>query len=430
MIFSTLDFTSPGVAQTYSFMQPKALAYTDVLIWSPGGLLPSLETQLETREPAVLKPAASEVLLAASRHWRLQFRQLLAAGGTLVVLLDPAVTVGIHTLQEVMDYQWNEPLLPLDIQTETYHSKLPALNHVGEPFRSLFEQTGQLFAPSARLKHAPGTHILIDAAGATLAAYLSLPPGRILWLPKVDHDGLASNEGSATFIRALAHCISRLGQQAGIQLSRWLDDLASPAAQTLQHKRVACLQQRRRLDEQISQLERDIAQQDFFRQIAAGESMGTMPAVAEAFRRQGVYVHNDWLTHDLFIAEMPDFNLMLKIRLANEAWNDTAWNRLSRAQARIQEYFGKPTRSLIVDCAENNLPPAQRRHVIPRELSERLPGALLIHSLHFFGWHAEAEPCSPATLLEALQNGDTPFLQKLSATALEHLGLLEPAPHT
>lgn len=153
--------------------------------------------------------------------------------------------------------------------------------------------------------------------------------------------------------------------------------------------------------------------------------MGTMPAVAEALRRQGIYVHNDWLTHDLFIAELPRFNLMLKVRLTNEPWDDQAWNRLSRAQDRIAEYFDKQTHALIVDCGENDLPPAQRNYSIPQELSERLPGALLIHSLHFFGW--QAQDSSVEALLESLQNNDSRFLQDLLARALQQLGVSEPA---
>lgn len=427
MIFSTLDLALPGVEQTYSFMQPMALAHTDILVWSPGGLLPDLRAQFESHAPAVLSPAASEALLAASRHWRLQFRQLLASGGTLVVLLDPPLTVGIHTLQEVMDYQWNEPLFPLDIAKEAYRTALPGLTHVGEPFRSLFEQSGFLFKPSAKLTRAPGTPILSDETGATLAAYLSRPPGRVLWLPGVDEVRLANAADSATFTRSLAHCISRLGQQAGIQLSHWLEDLTDPEAESLQQQRTSRLKQRRQLDDEISQLERDIAQQDFFKQIAAGASMGTMSAVAEALRRQGVYVHNDWLTHDLFIAEMADFNLMLKVRLSGEPWDDEAWRRLSEARTRIAEYFGKQAHILIVDCSENDVPPSQRSHPMPRELSERLPGALLIHSIHFFGWQAQPRSCSIDALLKALQDVDSALLQELMTHACQHLDISERA---
>ncbi|HEY9271581.1 hypothetical protein, partial [Achromobacter sp.] len=213
MNISTLDLAlalAPhSLDAVLSFDQPASLDRADVLIWDPAGLYPVLEAACERADPPVLGVGASEWLLATSRHWREQFKRLLAAGGTLVVLVPAPRTVGVHTLQDILPYDWSDPLMPRTVRSQAIEGDA-APQQAGEPFRTLFTEAARCFQPCATLAAAPGASILETGAGMTLASYASEPPGRLLLLPALA-PGVAQDEaGAALFLRELCRCIDRL----------------------------------------------------------------------------------------------------------------------------------------------------------------------------------------------------------------------------
>lgn len=424
MIFSTLGLTIAGAQGTHVFGHADTLSHCDTLIWRPAETFATLGAALEGKHSTIINPAASERLLASSRHWRQQFRTLLNSGGTLVILLGTPHATRIHTLQEVMDYRWDEPLSPLHIPSAELTSP-NALDpsSAGEPFRSFFEETVGLFMPQVELIQAPGTHVLRTVQKAALATYLSQPPGRILVLPEIDPKSLSSQRDTTRLIRALEHCISQLDRGSGIRLSGWLFECPSLSKRELSEQRSTRVQQRQKLDEQISNLEQAIAEQNFLCQIIGGEGPGVIAATVETFRRKGTFVHNDWLRSDLFIAETEDYNLMVKIGLTGESYDDAMLTELAQARERIQDYFGKRTRVLIVDCAQNRLPPHQREYPFPPIAWQQAFDAQILDSAQFFGWAFDPKSGSATALMTGL---DTPhnvsFRQHLLTTAIGQFG--------
>jgi hypothetical protein len=402
MNISTLDLALAlpphSLDAVLSFDQPASLDRADVLIWNPAGLYPALEAACERTDPPVLGVGASEWLLATSRHWREQFKRLLAAGGTLVALVPAPRTVGVHTLQDILPYDWSDPLWPRRVRSQPIDgAALP--RQAGEPFRTLFTEAARCFQPCATLAEAPGAGILEDGQGMTLASYASEPPGRLLLLPALAPDLAQDEAGAALFLQELRRCIERLGQRSGVRLAGWLDL-------------------------ELQELDRGMAERDFFKQLLAGEGLGAGLAAAEVFRRKSAPVHADWVEKDLHIVELDQRNLLLKVRLADEPLDAAALRRLEEARVRVADYFSRPTSILVADCADNALPPsarAPRRHAV----LEGLDDAYVLNGLHLYGWHLETSGDSPDRLLQRLMQADADLSDSLLRATLR--GLTPPA---
>lgn len=429
MNISTLDLplalAPRSLDAVLSFDQPASLDRADVLIWNPAGLYPVLEAACERVDPPVLGVGASEWLLSTSRHWRAQFKQLLAAGGTLVVLVPAPRTVGVHTLQDILPYDWSDPLLPRVVRSQPIEGNaLP--RQAGEPFRSLFTEAARCFQPCATLAPAPGASILENEQGMTLASYASEPPGRLLLLPALT-PGLEQDEAGATlFLRELRRCIERLGQRSGVRLAAWLDLQRSPADEPLHARRAQCLRERHALDVELQELDRAMAERDFFKQLLAGEGLGAGLAAAEVFRRKGAPVHADWVEKDLHIVELDQRNVLVKVRVAGEPLDAEALRRLDEARARVADYFSRPTPILLIDCADNALPPdarAEHRHAA----LDGLEDACVLSGLHLYGWHLETPGDSPSRLLQRLMQADPDLRESLLRATLRGLSPLAAA---
>jgi hypothetical protein len=412
MNISTLDLALAlpphSLDAVLSFDQPASLDRADVLIWNPAGLYPALEAACERTDPPVLGVGASEWLLATSRHWREQFKRLLAAGGTLVALVPAPRTVGVHTLQDILPYDWSDPLWPRRVRSQPIDgAALP--RQAGEPFRTLFTEAARCFQPCATLAEAPGAGILEDGQGMTLASYASEPQ---------------DEAGAALFLQELRRCIERLGQRSGVRLAGWLDLQRGPADEQLHARRAQCLRERHALDLELQELDRGMAERDFFKQLLAGEGLGAGLAAAEVFRRKSAPVHADWVEKDLHIVELDQRNLLLKVRLADEPLDAAALRRLEEARVRVADYFSRPTSILVADCADNALPPsarAPRRHAV----LEGLDDAYVLNGLHLYGWHLETSGDSPDRLLQRLMQADADLSDSLLRATLR--GLTPPA---
>lgn len=429
MNISTLDLPlalpPDSLDAVLSFDRPASLDRADVLIWNPAGLYPLLEAACERADPPVLGVGASEWLLATSRHWREQFKRLLAAGGTLVVLAPAPRAVGVHTLQDILPYDWSEPLLPRMARSQPLAGDArPRL--AGEPFRTLFTEAAACFQPCAALDPAPGASILESDGGLTLASYASEPPGRLLLLPALAPGLAQDGAGAALFLRELRRCIDRLGQRSGVRLAPWLDLRRSPVDEQLHARRAQCLRERHALDLELQELDRAMAERDFFKQLLAGEGPGTGAAAAEVFRRKGAPVHADWVEKDLHIVELDQRNVLLKVRLAGEALDAAALRRLEDARLRVTDYFSRPTPILLVDCADNALPPAERGQRPPAALGD-LQEAYALSGLHLYGWHLETPGDSPTRLLQRLTQADDGLRDSLLRATLRGLSSLAAA---
>jgi len=424
MNISTLDLAlaapPASLKAALSFSQPAELDHTDVLIWDPAALYPHLDALCERHDPPVLGAAASEWLLATSRHWRDQFKRLLAGGGTLVVLVPAPRALGVHTLQEILPYPWWDPLMPRAVGSRP-HAGTGAPRHAGEPFRTLFTLAAHCFEPRAVLDPAPGTAILEDPRGQPLASYLSEPPGRLLLLP-APAPALSQHAADATlFLQALRRCIERLGQRGGTRLAPWLGQHRSRAEAQLLERRARCLRERHALDMELQGLDSDLAEQDFFKQLIAGEGRGVGLAAAEVFRRKGAPVHADWLESDLHIAELDTGNLLVAPCLAPEALQTPALRRLDEARARVADYFEKPTAILVVDCSANALPLAEQAARVSPAPLDALREAYMLKGPHLYGWHLQQPGDPPTRLLQRLAARDPGLPASLWNATLRHL---------
>ncbi len=402
-----------------AFMRPHALDEFDTVIWSPAGAFAEFEKRLERRSPDVLSAHASEELLAVSRHWRQQFRQLLQRGGTMALTLPAPRTFGIHTLQEVIDYAPLEPLTALLSSQVAVARAEPGTPQcrAGDPFRTFFEHVGGALQPQAILTDFPGIAILQDDAGLPLAAYVSLPPGRVLLLPTLADHAIADAVHSTRFVEALRHCIERLGCITGIHNAAWMGSYRTAAEQELIGRQSALLRKIGTLQEELNATQKSIEQLEFQKQLVGGEGSGVRLAIAELFRKKGAFVQQDWLEEDLLIVELSERLLVVKVHLPEETLDTGYFAELERARVRIADYFNKPVRILLADCAENALEIQERTAVQKRAALTRPHKLLYLQGTHLYGWLMQADGLVPEALTAALERDDAALWESLQKSA-------------
>ncbi|HMS78559.1 MAG TPA: hypothetical protein PKC20_03295, partial [Burkholderiaceae bacterium] len=107
MLITTLDFpVGRDDVVDATFDRPDAVAAAELCVWCPGAMLGRLAAASESIDGRrVPGPTASQRLLADVRRLRDAFGDLIARGGSLVVLASAGeATGGVHTLQEVVDF--------------------------------------------------------------------------------------------------------------------------------------------------------------------------------------------------------------------------------------------------------------------------------------------------------------------------------------
>lgn len=394
--------------ENLSFLSPGSLENYDAVLWSPRGFLPNLGDRIERRDPNVLSATASDELLRISRYWRREFDRLLKRDGTLVVLAEPSSNVGIHTLQEVMSYGSLEPL------SETLHAQFSPLlasggpasfTHSGEPFRSLFEEIAQLMQPEVRLENWPGIPVLFDGETNPLSAYVSVVPGRVLWLPILNGAALQQADNADRLTHALSRCLDRLGFMAGISYAPWLSGYVTQQEGRSLQERQQLLRQRAALDDAIERCDSVIGEIEFYKQVVGGGGRGARLAVAESFRRNGYVVQHDWLNEQVLIVEDDGHWVVAYVLFEGDDMGQALWDQLFEATVRVRTYFNRPALPVVVDCSQNGKSFQLRTRPGSLVAQGQDKDVAVLESPALYGWLDTDEPM--ATLASSGVQGDT-----------------------
>lgn len=422
------DSTEETQVQSTNFMEAASLNDVDTVIWNVEALTKELEPEIEQQEPKILSVKGSETLLAMSRHWRQEFKRLLAKGGTIVAFLPPPTEIGIHTLEEVMNYNLLEALHTTDIEP-TAGPINELICQVGEPFRTLFSEISALLQPSGTLAKYRGTAILHTAQGEALASFYAQIPGRIILLPSLNEKAWKQLELRSQFYEAINYCVMRFGQNTGISNARWINKYVLAGETELLAEHSDKVRQLGLLQQRIQEIEETVSYYDFFKQIVAGVGPGSYIAVAQAFRNKGAFVQSDWVHSDLVLVERANAYLAIQIRLTPEEDTAAYLERLQASQQRISTYFGKKVSLLIVDSTQNATPINQRTVDSSLQTKAQKHDYLYIDSAVLYGWYLDQNATDIEALLQAIQNVDSSYLEALRDKVSQALQFTE-APST
>ncbi len=291
VIVLTIDLgaSQPG-ARHATFGDAGAVAAADVAIWRADALLERYRAEPGTAGPVALAPLDAQALVAHSRAMRDAFRALVGRGGTLVVLLPAARVLGLHTLQEIVDFEPLEALpgpavriVPLVGPAARIHCD------AGEPFAAFFAEAGGWLRAQTAIVAGTGRPIATDGVGGAdrqvVASFEYRHPGRILLLPS--SAAALDDPGRERLIDAIGRLVRRLGAGTGAGSGvdsgpppDWVGDGTLPGERALD-ERVDAL--RRASDLARAALDDAEASRAAWRRVAA-LLYGDAPAAAAAFR--------------------------------------------------------------------------------------------------------------------------------------------------
>lgn len=403
MKLASLDlFVASAQVQALSFLEPVSLADYDAVLWSPRGFLRNLGDRIERFDPNVLSTTASDELLRISRHWRREFDRLLKRDGTLVILAEPPSSVSIHTLQEIISYESLEPLAgELQVKPVSYAASdsLAPFIHTGEPFRSLFDDIEEMMLPEVHLEYWPGIPVLFDAASKPVSAYVSVVPGRVLWLPSLDNTILSEPQGADRLAHALGRCLDRLGFMSGVSYAPWLSGYVTTQEGRAVSERQHLLRERASIDDKIRHCDAIIGEIEFYKQVVGGAGHGARLSVAESFRRHGYVVQHDWLKEQILIVEDEGDWVVAYVLFDGDDTGPGLWKQLHDALSRVRTYFNHQALPLLVDCTQNGKPFSQRTQPGPFTSLGQQKGVVVVESPALYGWLNTQEPlCMLANL--------------------------------
>ena len=432
MKLASLDLSvASAQVQALSFLEPVSLGDYDAVLWSPNGLLRNLGDRIERHDPEVLSATASDELLRISRHWRREFDRLLKRDGTLVILAEPSSTVGIHTLQEVISYEVLEPLAK-DLQVKSAsHANLdsPApFTHAGEPFRSLFEDIASMMRPAVHLEHWPGIPVLFDAAGKPIAAYVSVVPGRVLWLPALENKTLSESQGADRLTHALGRCLDRLGFMSGVSYAPWLSGYVTAQEGRAVNERQLLLRERAAIDDHIRQYDETIGEIEFYKQVVGGAGRGARLSDAEGFRRNGYVVQHDWLKEQILIVEDEGDWVVAYVLFDGDDIGDELWDQIDDALARVRTYFNHPALPMLIDCTQNDKPFPLRTWPGPYSRFGQQKEVAVLESPALYGWLNTQEPLAMLASIGTQGEKLRERLYRLGVQSLNSLADVAPAP--
>ncbi|GAA5232467.1 hypothetical protein GCM10025795_08240 [Verticiella sediminum] len=397
------------------FLEPAPLDDFQTVIWRPYAMLAELRGMLESDAPPVLSPQGSSELLRIARHWREAFARLFRRDGSLIVLADSPGVVGVHTLHDVLAY---DPLEPLSAHLRHPVGVRPAGGGewriaCGEPFASALQATGADFGAGAAIDGLGGTVLAANDAGDAVAAFASLVPGRVLFLPPPRPAVLADAARSDAWLAAWDACLARLGLPQGVANAAWIDAYRSDREHALRERRAQRLREAEAIAREIAGCERELADMAFYKQLLAGTGRGTRVAVAECFRRRGHVVHQDWLDERIVIVEAQPRWLAVHVRLPGEAREGIA-QALAPAARRIADYFDKPVQALLVECSGNRLELQERVAPAAEEDVPALDGVAL------YGWLHDTATIQQALAADAAGEALRCRLRERAAALLRH----------
>ncbi len=391
MQVATIDFSVPLAGNINArFTDPAAIECAELVVWRPQAIFERYEASIEQRDDArdVLGARASQDLLAEARGMRTAFRRLLERGGTLVCFVPVARVLGVHTLQEIVDF---EPMEVLPVAgprlraiggdacrsgsgvadprrdaasarcgAEDERSNAPDIRcDAGEPFRGFFTRCAGWLQPRAALAGVFGHAVASAPDGSALASFGYEHPGRVLLLP-APRASLDEAQRCALLeqLRELAQRLDRGASAA--TLPSWALASTPPEEAALRAEASRLAAELARTQQALNATRRELREHERIRLLNAGDAASVVAALPEALYRLGAYPqpHGD---DELDVAFEIDGRAGVLIPVAQ--WPDEAARIVERAQQRahaIGAELGLPVTPLLLFIAENRLPPDQR----------------------------------------------------------------------
>ncbi|VTU24078.1 hypothetical protein [Variovorax sp. PBL-E5] len=288
-----------------SFPQPGPLDSVDVLVWQPAAITGVYGVEGTHLGRPVLGVADSQRLVKDSRFWRDEFRAFIGRGGTLVMLAPGHGTLGIHTVQDVVGYDFIEALPDHAGLRRTERAPAAVACTVGEPFRSFFDAIGERFAATAEFDAANAQPIATVAGTERVCAlYQYRHPGRVIVLP-----ALAPSVPAAAvdgIVRAIADMASRLRFEGSAPSSSpaWKTSFDMPGESALRRRLAELAAQRRALDAEHDTLARQLSDLAFLRQLHDGDAVGALDAAALVLHALGAYAQKGGAGTDTVLFEL------------------------------------------------------------------------------------------------------------------------------
>ena len=359
MDLAALDFPvrHPGVA-CLAFDQPATLAGATVVLWDPAGAAARFADAIETRgERPTLAVAGSEALLAQARQWRKALADALGDGAVVAAFVPAQGGFGVHTLQEVVDYDLLEAWPGGAPRRTALHNPLPVRCITGEPFRSFFAAVGPLLQCAATLDGAPGRTISVAGDGAsTSGQYDYRHPGHLLLLPAPRGD-LTGDERTRIVV-ALLDLARRLRRSGRLgPLASWAAAWPLPGEATLRKQAAALAAQHREIADALERTRGELDTLDLVKQLVAGDAAGVGRAAAHVVHALGGYAQPG-MDDDATVA-FEHRGVFGVITLARS--DDVQWVELARRNAAaFGAATGAESRPALLHCAENAMPMERR----------------------------------------------------------------------
>ncbi len=307
MSIAAIDFpeSQAGSVQHLSFAQPVSLDGFDLVIWRPAAIAEVYSTECWLEGRPVLDVRDSQRVFSHTRYWREEFGEFLGRGGTLVVLAPGFITMGLHTVQDIVPYAVMEALPGY---RELHHSTCnaaPVACEEGEPFRQFFNAHGGYFTARARFSPVDAQSVATVAGTEDVCAvYQYCHPGRVLVLPELS-DAASSKEVSA-IVEALDDLSARLRLDARISSAVGARPVVTQRERSLRQELADISGQRRVLQAREAALIRELADIAFFGQLEYGDRVGVIDASMQVMHALGAYVQFGVGSADTLMFELTD----------------------------------------------------------------------------------------------------------------------------
>lgn len=291
MDLAALDFPAshPGV-RCLSFDRPALLDGAGVVLWDPAGAAERLAEAAETGGARpTLGVAASEALLARSRQWRTALADALTGGAVVVAFAPARQGFGVHTLQEIVDYDLLEAWPGGAPRRVAVAAPASVRCVIGEPFRSFFAAVGALLQVEATLVDVPGRAVCVAGdSNAIAGVYDYRHSGHVLLLP-APRPGLDDHDRARLCV-ALLDLARRLRRSGRLgPLAPWATAWPLPGEARLRDEAVALVRRQRDIAAALARTRAEIETLELVKQLVAGDAAGVGRAAAHVLHALGAY---------------------------------------------------------------------------------------------------------------------------------------------
>jgi hypothetical protein len=358
MTLATLDFPAAHpAARSLRSAAPAALAGADLVVWDPAGFAGAAASPGPDGRPT-LDVAGSEAALALSRHWRAELANALRDGAAVCVLVPARAGFGVHTLQEIVEFDLLEPLPGGAPSRRALAAPEPVRCITGEPFRSFLDAAGDLLRTVAELPTPPGRAICVaEATGRVAGCYDYRHPGHLLLLPALRVDATAADRERV--LRALSDLVRRLRRSGRLgPLAPWATGWSLPGEQPWREAASAAAARQREAATALEQARASIETLELVKQLAAGDAAGAGRAAAFVMHALGAYAQPGM--DDAGSVAFEHRGRFAVATLATVDGADAAARAIANARA-FAASSGGSVRAALLYCAENDLPPPRRR---------------------------------------------------------------------